>query len=77
MTELIKHFLELKNWKDLNEIQKEAVKCGILDGKGNFLVFAPTGSGKTRVVIESIVEYKISQLTKEVQLLKEKISIDL
>jgi helicase len=49
MGEIIEQLLKLKNWKDLNAIQKEAVKCGILDGKGNFLVFAPTGSGKTGI----------------------------
>jgi helicase len=47
--EIIEQLLKLKKWKDLNAIQKEAVKCGILDGKGNFLVFAPTAGGKTGI----------------------------
>ncbi len=49
MDEIVEQLLKLKNWKDLNAIQKEAVKCGILDGKSSFLVFAPTGSGKTGI----------------------------
>lgn len=49
MSELIQQLLKAKNWKDLNDIQKEAVSLGILNGKGNFLVFAPTGSGKTGI----------------------------
>lgn len=36
MAEIVPEFLRLKKYPDLNDIQKEAVKCGILDGKGNF-----------------------------------------
>jgi helicase len=49
MAEIIQSLLKMKNWENLNPIQNEAVKCGILDEKTNFLVFAPTGSGKTGI----------------------------
>ncbi len=49
MADLIEPFLKLKGWTDLNPIQKEAIKCGILDDEQNYLIFGPTGSGKTGI----------------------------
>lgn len=49
MSEIVASFLKLKGYPELNDIQKQAVSSGVLEGKGNFLVFAPTGSGKTAI----------------------------
>lgn len=56
MNGLIKRLLELKKWKELNGIQKKAVADGILDGKGNFVVIAPTASGKTGIAEIAILQ---------------------
>ncbi|MDI6798455.1 MAG: DEAD/DEAH box helicase [Candidatus Aenigmarchaeota archaeon] len=44
--ELIKKLLEISNFEELNPVQKEALKKGLLKGK-NLVIFAPTASGKT------------------------------
>lgn len=49
MSNTVEKFLKLKNWTQLNEVQEKAVKEGILDPKGNFVIVAPTASGKTGV----------------------------
>ena len=49
MNEIIEKLLKLKKWKGLNDVQKEAVNNGILDGKSNFVIIAPTASGKTGI----------------------------
>jgi helicase len=47
--ETITKLLELKGWKELNITQTMAVEEGLLDSKDNFVVIAPTASGKTGV----------------------------
>jgi helicase len=44
--ELIRKLLEVSGFKELNPVQKEALKKGLLEGK-NLVIFAPTASGKT------------------------------
>jgi len=44
--ELIEKLLQISGFKDLNPVQKKALKKGLLEGK-NLVVFAPTASGKT------------------------------
>jgi helicase len=44
--ELVKKLLEISGFKELNPVQKEALKKGLLKGK-NLVIFAPTASGKT------------------------------
>lgn len=44
--ELTKKLLEISKFKDLNPVQKESVKKGLLEGT-NMVIFAPTASGKT------------------------------
>jgi helicase len=59
--ELIKKLLEISGFKELNPVQKEALKKGLLKGK-NLVIFAPTASGKTfcaeLVAIKTILEKK-------------------
>jgi hypothetical protein len=43
---VVAEFLKLKGYPKLNDIQDQAVKSGILGGKGNFLVFALLALGK-------------------------------
>lgn len=48
--EIIKEWLELKSWKTLYPVQQKATDQGLLeDIKKNFVVIAPTASGKTGV----------------------------
>jgi helicase len=56
MDETIEKFLKLKKFEKLNEIQEKAVKEGILERKGNFVVIAPTGSGKTGIAELAILK---------------------
>lgn len=49
MTEIVKRFLGLKGWEKLNKVQQKAVNKGILDPENNFVVVAPTASGKTGI----------------------------
>jgi len=44
--EFVKKLLEISGFKELNPVQKEAIKKGLLKGK-NLVIFAPTASGKT------------------------------
>jgi helicase len=59
--ELIKKLLEISNFKELNPVQREALKKGLLKGK-NLVLFAPTASGKTfcaeLAAIKTILEKK-------------------
>lgn len=59
--EIIKKVLELSGFKELNPVQKLAIKRGLLKGK-NLVVFAPTASGKTLIAeiaaIKTILEKK-------------------
>lgn len=59
--ELIKKLLEVSQFKELNPIQKEALKKGLLEGK-NLVIFAPTASGKTfcaeLAAVKTILEKK-------------------
>jgi helicase len=49
MDEVIAKLLELKGWKELNITQTRAVEEGLLKSEDNFVVIAPTASGKTGV----------------------------
>jgi len=49
VNETIAKLLELKGWKELNITQTRAVEDGLLESEGNFVVIAPTASGKTGV----------------------------
>jgi len=49
MNEIIEKLLKLRNWKELNEVQKKAVNEGILDRENSFVIVAPTASGKTGI----------------------------
>jgi helicase len=59
--ELIKKLLEISGFKEINPVQKEALKKGLLKGK-NLVIFAPTASGKTfcaeLAAIKTILEKK-------------------
>jgi helicase len=59
--ELINKLLEISNFKELNPVQKEALKKGLLEGK-NLVIFAPTASGKTfcaeAAAVKTILEKK-------------------
>ena len=46
---IVDELLELKGWKELNITQTMALEEGLLDSKDNFVVIAPTASGKTGV----------------------------
>jgi len=56
MVALIEKLIKLKKWKELNDIQKKACDEGILGVKGNFVVIAPTGSGKTGIAELAILQ---------------------
>jgi len=56
MVDIIERLLKLKNWKGLNDVQKEAVAQGILDEKTDFVAIAPTGSGKTGIAEIAILQ---------------------
>lgn len=47
--ETITELLKLKEWKELNLTQTMAVKAGLLQSEDNFVIIAPTASGKTGV----------------------------
>lgn len=49
MNGIIERFLNLRGWKELNEVQKKAVNEGSLDRKNSFAIIAPTASGKTGI----------------------------
>lgn len=49
VNEIVAKLLELKGWKELNITQRMAVNEGLLDSTANFVVVAPTASGKTGV----------------------------
>ena len=44
--DLIRNLLEISNFKELNPVQKEAIKRGLLK-ENNLVIFTPTASGKT------------------------------
>jgi helicase len=44
--ELVKTLLDISGFKELNPVQKGALKKGVMKGK-NLVIFAPTASGKT------------------------------
>lgn len=44
--DLVNKVLEISKFKELNPVQKEAIKKGLLENK-NLVIFAPTASGKT------------------------------
>jgi len=46
---IVTQLLELNNWKELNITQTMALEEGLLDSGDNFVVVAPTASGKTGV----------------------------
>jgi len=46
---IVAKLLELKGWNQLNITQEMALNAGLLDSKDNFVVIAPTASGKTGV----------------------------
>jgi helicase len=56
MNEIIERILELKGWKNLNQVQRIAVKDGVLDQKNNFVIIAPTASGKTGIAEMAILQ---------------------
>jgi len=47
--QIIKELLQLKGWQELYPTQQKAIEHGLLDSKRNFVVIAPTASGKTGV----------------------------
>lgn len=47
--QVVKELLQLKGWQDLYPTQQRAIEEGLLDSKRNFVVVAPTASGKTGV----------------------------
>jgi len=47
--ELVKEWLQLKGWKKLYITQKLAIDEGLLESEDNFVIIAPTASGKTGV----------------------------
>ncbi len=49
INETITKLLELKGWKGLNLTQTMAIEEGFLESENNFVVIAPTASGKTGV----------------------------
>ena len=49
VNEIIGKLLKFKNWQELNEVQKKAVDEGVLGRKDNFVIVAPTASGKTGI----------------------------
>jgi len=56
MNEIIEKLLKFKNWKELNEVQKKAVDEGVLGRKDNFVIVAPTASGKTGIAELAILQ---------------------
>lgn len=46
---LVKEWLQLKGWKELYITQKLAIDAGLLESEDNFVIIAPTASGKTGV----------------------------
>jgi helicase len=48
---IIRKLLNLKKWEKLNVTQQMAVEEGLLDSKDNFVIIAPTSSGKTGVAL--------------------------
>jgi helicase len=48
---IIRKLLDLKKWEKLNATQQMAVNAGLLDSKDNFVIIAPTSSGKTGVAL--------------------------
>jgi helicase len=48
---IICKLLNLKKWEKLNVTQQMAVEAGLLDSKDNFVIIAPTSSGKTGVAL--------------------------
>jgi helicase len=53
---VISKLLELKGWKELNLTQTMSVKEGLLESDSNFVVIAPTASGKTGVAQLAILQ---------------------
>ena len=49
MNRIVERLLNLRGWEKLNRVQEEAVKEGILDPENNFVITAPTASGKTGI----------------------------
>jgi len=47
--QVIKELLQLKGWQGLYPTQQKAIEEGLLESKRNFVVVAPTASGKTGV----------------------------
>lgn len=47
--ELVQEWLQLKGWKELYITQEKAIDAGLLKSSENFVVIAPTASGKTGV----------------------------
>ncbi len=64
-SELVKKLLQISGFKDLNPVQKEAIKKGLLEGK-NLVVFAPTASGKTFVAELAAVNTILNKKEKAV-----------
>lgn len=56
MNKIIERILGLKGWDNLNQVQRIAVKNGVLDQKNNFVIIAPTASGKTGIAEMAILQ---------------------
>lgn len=56
MNEIIEKLLKFKNWEKLNEVQQKAVDEGVLNRKDNFVIVAPTASGKTGIAELAILQ---------------------
>ncbi|RLI98786.1 MAG: hypothetical protein DRP00_01175 [Candidatus Aenigmatarchaeota archaeon] len=63
--ELVKKLLQISGFKELNPVQKEALKKGLLEGK-NLVVFAPTASGKTLIAELAAVNTILNKKEKAV-----------
>ena len=55
-TEIVEEFLRLKGYKGLNRTQDLTVKRNLLSSQDNFVVIAPTASGKTGVAELAILK---------------------
>jgi len=49
--EVVDQLLKMENWEKLNKTQQLAVEQGLLETRDNFVVIAPTSSGKTGIAL--------------------------
>ena len=56
VSETIEKFLNLKGWKELYNVQQKAIDEGIFDRNKDFVIVAPTASGKTGIAEIAILQ---------------------